>query len=275
MGDRGAGVLAGRLRRCCGVTSSRVRARAGVGRRAAEVGAAALAAQYVPSIAVLGQWSRLRAAGDGLCRWRGPDAPPIALTFDDGPSPEATPPVLDRLDELGWPATFFCLGSLVEREPDLVAEIVRRGHQVETHGYRHDHHLLRSPRWIVRDLRAALAAMERCGIRPTFYRPTFGQATGTTLAAARWLGLRTILWSAWGREWTTTDHRRVARLVASGLSGGAIVLLHDNDAFGPPGMWRVGLRSLDLLAPEVERRGLVPVTMSDLVGGVPAVAGAS
>jgi peptidoglycan/xylan/chitin deacetylase (PgdA/CDA1 family) len=225
----------------------------------------AVAAQYVPSVAVLGQWTGLRSLGAGLCRWRGPATPRIALTFDDGPSPEATPAVLDRLDELGWPATFFVLGSLAEREPDLVAETVRRGHQVETHGYRHDHHLLRPPGWIVRDLRAALGAMQGCGLHPTFYRPTFGQATGTTFAAARLLGLETVLWSAWGREWATDDHRRVAARVATRLDGGAIVLLHDNDAYGPRGMWRVALRSLDLIAEEVERRDLVPVTVADLV----------
>ena len=251
------------------VSSAAVRFR----RRAAGIGAVALAAQYVPSIAVLGQWSGLRAVGGGLCRWRGPRSGRFALTFDDGPSPEATPAVLDRLDELGWPATFFCLGSLVEREPDLVAEMQRRGHQVETHGHRHGHHLLHTPRWILRDLRAALGAMERCGVRPTLYRPTFGQVTGTTLVAARRLGLETVLWSAWGREWTTTDHRLVAGLVASRLDDGAIVLLHDNDAFGPPGMWQVGLRSLDLLAPEVERRGLVPVTMGELLAAGSGVVG--
>ncbi|HUZ10357.1 MAG TPA: polysaccharide deacetylase family protein [Acidimicrobiales bacterium] len=267
-GTDGAGDPARRYRGVSGAVGR-------LSRRAAGIGAAALAAQYVPSIAVLGQWSGLRSVGGGICRWRGPKVSQIALTFDDGPSPEATPAVLDRLDELGWPATFFCLGSLVEREPDLVAEILRRGHQVETHGYRHDHHLLRTPRWILRDLRAALGVMERCGLRPTLYRPTFGQVTGTTLAAARLLGLQTVLWSAWGREWTTTDHRRVAELVGSKLDDGAIVLLHDNDAFGPPGMWRVGLRSLDHIAPEVDRRGLVPVTMGELVSGVPSIAAGS
>jgi peptidoglycan/xylan/chitin deacetylase (PgdA/CDA1 family) len=226
----------------------------------------AAAAQYVPSVAVLGQWSPLRAIGSGLCRWRGSDRPEVALTFDDGPDPRTTPAVLDRLDELGWPATFFCVGSLAEREPDLVAEVLRRGHQVETHGYQHEHHMLRTPRWITRDLRAATRVMADLGVASTYYRPSFGQLTGTTVAAARALGLETVLWSAWGREWTTSDHRRVAQNVAGGLDGGAIVLLHDSDEFGPAGMWRVGLRALDLVADELERRALEPVTLGHLLG---------
>jgi peptidoglycan/xylan/chitin deacetylase (PgdA/CDA1 family) len=235
------------------------------GKAAAWIGAGALAAQYVPSTAVLGQWSSLRTVGGGACRWRGPRIPQVAITFDDGPHPVATPAVLDELDRLGWRATFFCLGDLVERHHDLVAEITARGHEVGSHGHRHAHHLFRPPRWIADDVRASVDALRGCGVDPRFYRPTYGQLTGATLAAAWRLGLETVLWSAWGREWTTTDHGRVADQVGAGLGPGAIVLLHDNDAFGPPGMWEVGLAALDRIAGELDRRGLQPTTLGELV----------
>jgi peptidoglycan-N-acetylglucosamine deacetylase len=228
--------------------------------------AAALAAQYVPSTVTLGQWTSLQALPGDLCRWQGPpDRDRVALTFDDGPSPEATPAVLDRLDDLGLRATFFPLGSLVEREPDLVAEIVRRGHQVGIHGYHHRHHLARSPAWVWADLGRAGRAMQSVGIFPTWYRPSYGQATGSTLVAARLRGWRTVLWSAWGREWTTQDHHEVAARIAARLRPGAVVLLHDNDVFGTEGMWRVGLAALDEVAAELERLHLVAVTMDELV----------
>jgi peptidoglycan/xylan/chitin deacetylase (PgdA/CDA1 family) len=227
---------------------------------------ATLAAQYVPSTAVLGQWTGLRSIG-GMCRWRGPNESKVALTFDDGPSPAITPKILDALDRLGWRATFFCLGSLVEQEPNLVAEIVQRGHDVGTHGYDHAHHFARSPAWIVRDLHASVDALKTCGVEPRYYRPTFGQLTGTTMAAALWLGLEIVLWSAWGREWTTDDHRKVADLVSSRLDDGAIVLLHDNDAFGPIGMADVALAALEPIAESVSRRGLQPATLAELFAG--------
>jgi peptidoglycan/xylan/chitin deacetylase (PgdA/CDA1 family) len=233
-------------------------------RRGATAAATGLALQYVPSTVTLGQWSSLEALPAGLCRWRGPRKPEVALTFDDGPSAEATPLFLDRLDALGLVGTFFCLGSLVERAPDLAGEVARRGHQLETHGYHHEHHLGRSPRWVWRDLVAARAAMRALGHDPTWYRPSYGQATGSTLLAAKALGLRTVLWSAWGREWTTTDPGAVAGLVARRLDPGAIVLFHDNDAFGTPGMWRVGLKALDQVAAEIERRSLRAVTLDEL-----------
>lgn len=224
------------------------------------------ALQYVPSTVALGQWGSMEALPGGWCRWRGPaTSKGVALTFDDGPDPATTPHVLDRLDELGLTATFFCLGQRVGRHGDLVAEIRSRGHQVASHGHRHEHHLARSPRWIVADLHEAQAAMAAASVPTSWYRPTYGQATGTTLWAARRQGWQTLLWSAWGREWATDDPAEVAARVGRGLLGGAVVLLHDTDASGRPGMWRVGLEALGPIAETLERRGLVAVTVDDLL----------
>lgn len=235
-------------------------------RRLAGVAAGALAAQYLPSTVTLGQWTSLQALPWELCRWQGPPGRRrVALTFDDGPDPVATPAVLDRLDELHLRATFFPLGSLVEREPDLLAEVVRRGHQVGVHGYRHEHHLARTPAWVRADLARADGAMQAAGVRPSWYRPSYGQATGATLVAARLRRWRTVLWSAWGREWTTRDPAEVAGRIARRLRPGAVVLLHDNDAFGTEGMWRVGLGALEDVARELVRRDLEAVTLDELV----------
>ena len=242
-------------------------ARHRIARFAGKAAAATLAAQYLPSTVTLGQWTSFQALPGELCRWQGPPVlPRVALTFDDGPSPEATPAVLDRLEALNLRATFFPLASLVERHPDLVAEVVGRGHAVGTHGYRHLHHLAHSPAWVAADLAEADRVMATVGLDPTWYRPSYGQATGSTLVAARLRGWRTVLWSAWGREWTTTDPVGVAGRIARRLRPGAVVLLHDNDAFGTPGMWRVGLDSLELVAADLERRGLEAVTLDELVG---------
>jgi len=244
--------------------------RRGVRRVGGIAAAAAVAGQYVPSTVALGQWTGLRALPGGLCRWRGDGGSSsggdrVALTFDDGPSPAGTPAVLDRLDRLGLVGTFFVLGSLVERDPDLVAEIRRRGHQVETHGHHHRHHLARTPWWVHRDLAAAAEAMAAVGVHPRWYRPTYGQATAATLLAARRQGWLPVLWSAWGREWATTDPAAVAATIRRRLVPGAVVLLHDNDAFGPPGMWKIGLDALGRVADDLHRRGLTAVTMDQLV----------
>src|SRR5207248_780541 len=77
-------------------------------------------------------WPRLSGVGD---------PGHVALTFDDGPDPVSTPPILAALERLGWQATFFCLGSQVRRSPGLARQMVIRGHELAVHGYSHRSHL--------------------------------------------------------------------------------------------------------------------------------------
>src|SRR5271167_2017340 len=69
----------------------------------------------------------------------------VAITFDDGPHPLGTPAVLDALDTLGWPATFFVLGEAARAHPDLLRTIRDRGHAIGAHGDQHRYLLHRSP----------------------------------------------------------------------------------------------------------------------------------
>lgn len=234
----------------------------GAGYLAGVAGITALA-QAAPSVASLGQWVPLRRWG--RCRWRG-SGPRVAFTFDDGPSPADTPPVLDRLDELDVRATFFCLGEAAARHLDLVAEIARRGHAVATHGHRHRHHLGATPWWIDADLGRALDTLAAAGVYPRWFRPPYGQVSTGTVLAARRRGLRVALWSTWGREWDEPDAAAVADRVRRGLGPGAVILLHDSDVTSPPGSAR---RALDALGPLVEASraaGLAPVTLDELMG---------
>src|SRR5260370_16308127 len=71
--------------------------------------------------------------------WRGDPAgtPRVALTFDDGPHPEATPRVLDALARAGVPATFFLVGEHAQRWPALVRRIRDEGHLIGNHSFAH------------------------------------------------------------------------------------------------------------------------------------------
>lgn len=231
---------------------------------AAGVLAAGALLHAAPSVAVLGQWSPLRRAGPFV--WRGnPASGGVALTFDDGPSPAATPAVLDRLDQLGLKATFFANGAAVDRHPDLAREVASRGHQLETHGYRHRHHLWSSPGRVASDLREALAAMDAVGVKPRWFRPPYGQVSLGTAAAARRHGLGIALWSAWGREWAEPDADAVTRRVAGSLAPGAVVLLHDSDEFSPPGSARRALEALGDVAELMHRRFLPSLTLDEVL----------
>lgn len=186
------------------------------------------------------------------------DAGHVALTFDDGPEARSTPLFLDELDRLEVLATFFLLGAKLEANPWLGRELVARGHEVALHGYRHDRALLPRPGADLRDLRRAVIAFEAaCAQRPHWYRPPYGVLTVGRLHAARVLGMRPVLWTAWARDWATTASvESVLATLAPDLTGGATVLLHDADPTGDGDAWRVTLAALPRLVEQCRVLGL-------------------
>jgi peptidoglycan/xylan/chitin deacetylase (PgdA/CDA1 family) len=176
----------------------------------------------------------------------------VALTFDDGPDPYGTPWFLDELRRLGCRATFFVLGELLERYPELGARIVADGHEIAVHGWWHRNALLTRPGRVAVEMgRTAKLVAEVTGARPDWYRPPYGVLSAEALVAARRWGLRAVLWSAWGRDWTASaSPASVLATMAPRLRGGATLLLHDSGHTSAPGAWRSALGAL----PEVVGR---------------------
>ncbi len=162
---------------------------------------------------------------------RGPQsARGVALTFDDGPSPEHTPKILDLLDEAGAKATFFVIGRKAARYPEIVQDMVARGHAVGVHGHTHDRFLaLRSPETVSEDLAAAITTVEAItGTRPTLFRPPVGLTSPRVARALEWFDLTVVGWSARGLDGLrSAEPARVAARIVPRLVDGAIVLLHD------------------------------------------------
>ncbi|MHC3388648.1 polysaccharide deacetylase family protein [Streptomyces lavendulocolor] len=195
----------------------------------------------------------------------------VALTFDDGPDPVTTPRFLRVLDALSVRATFFVLGGRLARHPALGRLIAAEGHELAVHGWRHDRPWCPRPLRDARDLaRAVDLVAEAAGRPPLWYRPPYGILTGGRWAAARAAGLRTVLWSAWGRDWTSgATPWSVYGEVTRTLRGGATVLLHDSDVVSAPGAWRAALGAVPELVAACRRRGLA-VGRLDEHGLVPA-----
>ena len=175
--------------------------------------------------------------------------PHIALTFDDGPDPVATPLFLDALAELDIRATFFVLGSLVQQHKEVAKRIAADGHELGIHCWVHTAHLLRAPWRIRADIARTQASLHQIAV-PRFWRPPNGIITGAGLHAASSLGLTPVLWTDDGQDWSaraTAD--TITARATSGLKPGAVVLLHDSDITSAPGSWR---RTLDALPRIVE-----------------------
>jgi peptidoglycan/xylan/chitin deacetylase (PgdA/CDA1 family) len=194
----------------------------------------------------------------------------VALTFDDGPDPVSTPAFLEVLASRQVRATFFLLGNMVAKAPQLAAEIAAAGHEIGVHGWDHRYTILRTPQAVRADLaRATDAVAAASGTPPGFYRPPYGVLSAGALAAARALALTPVLWSAWGREWVPgATPASVYAALLTGLRGGGCVLLHDSDCTSPAGSASAALGALPRLLDECGRRGLAVGPLSG--HGLPA-----
>jgi peptidoglycan/xylan/chitin deacetylase (PgdA/CDA1 family) len=160
----------------------------------------------------------------------------VALTFDDGPNPNATPLILDTLAEKGVRATFFVLGSHAERWPELVRRICNEGHQIGNHGYFHRKLQFKSPFYVSRDIRLGIRAIRRAGgPAPRYFRAPHGFRSPWTTPIANSYGERTVGWSlgVWDSDRPGVDE--IVRRTLEGVAPGSIVLLHDGDGYNPDG----------------------------------------
>ncbi|MET8681044.1 polysaccharide deacetylase family protein [Streptomyces sp. NPDC004647] len=182
----------------------------------------------------------------------------VALTFDDGPDPRSTPSFLEALDRHSVRATFFVLGSALERCPGIGRQIVDGGHELAVHGWHHEAPWYPRPVRDLRDVKRAADAVRRIGGRqPLWYRPPYGILTGGRWAAARLAGLQPVLWSAWGRDWTARARPdTVLAELAKTLRGGGTVVLHDSDCTSAPDAWRASLGALPGLISRCRALGL-------------------
>ena len=163
-------------------------------------------------------------------------SPTVALTFDDGPNPDATPVILDALEARGIRATFFILGRHAEQWPELVKRVADAGHAIGNHGYFHQKLHFKSPGYVRSDLTLGTQAIERAsGYHPRFFRAPHGFRSPWVTSIARSLGQRTVGWSfgVWDSDRPGADVI-VDRILAK-TEPGSILLLHDGDGYDPHG----------------------------------------
>lgn len=193
----------------------------------------------------------------------------LALTFDDGPTTQFSPQVLDILHRYEVPATFFLIGELVQRHRETVQRMIADGHALGNHTFDHFSAAIQS----AADVRAtiergadAIAAVS--GERPRWFRPVKGHVTGSVLQVANELGHDIAMWSVSrdpGIGTALTDVDGVRQNYLDGVHEGAIVIFHDGIGRSA---WEVTGPDRDLMAGRrTEIRALPDVVETYLAEG--------
>ena len=170
-------------------------------------------------------------------------APPkphqLALTFDDGPNPAATPQLLEVLARHNVRATFFLIGDFVRLEPVLAREIAAAGHTIGNHTMTHRFLPRYSAVRILSEIAGCNAALEdTLGRKVELFRPPHGGRTPAVFRAAASLGLKTVQWNLIVGDWTDASPAKLLSRLEHGIarhrrSGrGTNVVLHDGGQAG-------------------------------------------
>ena len=204
-------------------------------------------------------WTACGGAGTGgEAMWGGlPDEKVVALTFDDGPKPGLTEPLLDLLTAQGVPATFFVIGRHVMEYPDLTRKIDAAGMEIANHSYTHPNLTKISDRDVAREMMQTQAAVQAVtGKTPRYMRPPGGNWNPAVANVVRQWGLTPCMWTVdvYGSE--VIGAQQVADAVLAQVRPGSVVLMHNGKLST--------LQALPTIIKELRARGYAFATVDAL-----------
>lgn len=192
----------------------------------------------------------------------------VALTFDDGPSDEWTPQILDELKQTGVKATFFMIGKHVEKYPDIVRRVHDEGHEIGNHTYDHHGIFYFTPEELTEEIERTDVALERItGERTKYFRPPKAWITDKEKRQLRDMGYIPVLWTLNSKDWVTFDDKYVVPHIVKHIKPGDIILFHDSGGvFGiDKGDRHETVKSIPQVIAELRLRGYRFVTISELI----------
>jgi len=152
----------------------------------------------------------------------------IHLTFDDGPSGEFTPQILDLLAQYDAKAVFFSIGNQVEGGAELLQRAVSQGHRIGNHTWSHASLDGMSADTFAGEVgRTQDAISAAINETPTCLRPPYGATDDQTRDRAAGLGLSVELWNIDPQDWSRPGVENIVSNVVEHAGPGAVVLMHD------------------------------------------------
>ena len=156
----------------------------------------------------------------------------IAISFDAAWGDDKTFKILDILDEFQIKTTFFLVGFWVDKYEADVTEIHARGHEVQNHSTTHPNMSQLQYGQMVNELSVTAEKIEKItGVRPTLFRPPFGDYSNAVLQACDETGHTAIQWSVDSLDWKSLGIEPMVNRVTQNVQPGSIVLFHNNSDY--------------------------------------------
>ena len=151
----------------------------------------------------------------------------IFLTFDDGPTPSITNQTLDILKEHKIKASFFCLGSQVEKHPEIFQRIINEGHTVGNHSYSHLKGWTTNNKIYLEDVHRGESLIDS-----NLFRPPYGKIKRSQINSLS-PQIKIILWDVLPGDFSSkNDVEKIVSNTLNSVESGSIIVLHDNDKCG-------------------------------------------
>jgi len=158
--------------------------------------------------------------------------PVISVTFDASWGGDKTLAILDLLDEYDAKATFFLVGIWVDKYPELVREIAARGHEIGNHSDSHPHMTQISESKMRQELKGCSDKIEALtGIRPTLFRPPYGDYDNKVVSVSRDEGYEAVQWSIDSLDWKNRGVSDLVKRATANVQPGDIILFHNDSEF--------------------------------------------
>lgn len=153
----------------------------------------------------------------------------VAMTFDDGPNPDATPELLDIFGAVSGQATFYMVGEQMQKSPELVKAVAERGHEIGNHSFSHPH----LPQLGEQDVLAELERTDRLirelsGQAPQTFRPPYLDHNEETQRIADRFQYRVIgAVNTDSRDWSCPGVDHIVETSRRHVRNGSILIYHD------------------------------------------------
>ena len=153
----------------------------------------------------------------------------VSISFDASWGADKTIAILDILDKYNVKTTFFLVGGWVDKYPDMLQEIFSRGHEIGNHSDTHANMNQLSEQGIRNELRIMSDKVENLtGVRPTLFRPPYGEYNDRVITVARAEGYEAVQWSIDSLDWKDRGTEDIIKQCTHRVDNGDIVLFHND-----------------------------------------------